>query len=198
MASPSIRRFTSAPATVRPFRARHVRRVAAGHAGTMAGWNPVRVPAGPGANTDRRTVMSRAEDLAANDGHAASCIDTKSLNISGWGLAPQSRIRAAELGLTQEEARDIAKAQERAFRRWCREAHSAGQMHFFDIQRLAVRDALRTGEYLFLSRMLDTPGRNFSFALQDVAPGRLCTPPDRLDDDTMRDGVEVDPDTGAP
>ncbi|MHC1791801.1 phage portal protein [Solidesulfovibrio sp.] len=197
MAKTPARRMAAAAAPVRTHRARPVRRVAAGHAGTMAGWNPTRLPAGQQA-MDRQTMLARAEDLAANDGHAASLIDTKALNIAGWGLAPQSRLRAADLGLSQEEVRIIARQQERAFRLWCREAHCGGQMHFFDIQSLAVRDALRCGEYLFLGRMLDTPGRRFSFALQDVHPERLCSPPDRLDDGTLRDGIEVDPSTGAP
>lgn len=183
---------------IRPYRARPVRRVAAGHAGTMAGWHPPRMPAGQEAY-DRRTLLARAEDLAANDGHAQSLIDTKTLNVVGWGLAPQSRIKAADLGLSKEEARIITRQQERAFRLWCREAHAAGLAHFFDLQSLAVRESLRCGEYVFLARRLDkTPGRRFSFALQDVHPERLATPPEMLDAWTMRDGVEIDPDTGAP
>ena len=197
MANAPARHLASGATAVRPHRARPVRRVAAGHAGTMAGWNPTRLPAGYGA-TDRQTVLSRAEDLAANDGHAQSLIDTKTLNITGWGLAPQSRLRAVDLDISPEDARRIARDQERAFRRWCREAHAGGQMHFFDIQGLAIREAIRCGEYLFLARMLDDPARRFSLALQEVHPERLCSPPDRIDDGTLRDGVEVDPDTGAP
>lgn len=196
MANLSARRMPGA-AAVRPHRARPVRRVAAGHAGTMAGWNPQRMLPGQQAY-DRRTMLARVEDLAANDGHAASLIDTKALNITGWGLAPQSRLRAADLGCTVEQVRVIQRQQERAFRLWCREAHSAGMMHFFDLQGLAVREALRCGEYVFLARMIDSPSRRFAFALQDVHPDRLATPPERLDDRTMRDGIEIDPDTGAP
>lgn len=197
MASAPARRLAASSAAVRPYRARPVRRVAAGHAGTMAGWHPTRQPAGQQA-MDRQTMLARVEDLAANDGHAASIIETKALSITGWGLAPQSRLRAAELGLTQEQVRVIARQQERAFRLWCREAHASGQIHFFDLQGLAVRDALRCGEYLFLARMLDVPGRRFSFALQDVHPERLCSPPDSLGLSTLRDGIDVDPSTGAP
>jgi lambda family phage portal protein len=197
MASPSSRRLPSASSAVRPHRARPVRRVAAGHAGTMAGWNPQRMQPGQQA-MDRKTLLARAEDLAANDGHAASLIDTKTLNITGWGLAPQSRLRPADLDLSVEEVRKIVRAQERAFRLWCKEAHSGGQMHFFDLQGLAVREALRCGEYVFLARMLEDPARRFALALQEVHPERLASPPDRLEDQAMHDGVEIDPDTGAP
>lgn len=198
MANALPRRLAASAATVRPHRARTVRRTAAGHAGTLAGWNPLRLPAGQ-LGMDRQTVLARAEDLAANDGHAASLIDTKALNIAGWGLAPQSRLRASDLGISQGDARVVSRQQERAFRLWCREAHAAGQMHFFDLQGLAIREALRCGEFIFLSRMLDdTPARRFSFALQEVHPSRLCTPPDWLDTGRMRDGIELDPDTGAP
>lgn len=197
MASLSARRLAAASSAIRPHRARPVRRVAAGHAGTMAGWHPQRMPAAQQA-MDRQTLLARAEDLAANDGHAASLIDTKTLNITGWGLAPQSRLRAADLGLTVEEVRKIARDQERAFRLWSMEAHAAGRMHLFDIQGLAVRESLRCGEYVFLARMLDDPGRRFSLALQEVHPERLATPPDRFEDLSVRDGVEVDQDTGAP
>lgn len=197
MVSRPSRRMAATAAAVRPHRSRPVRRVASGHAGTMAGWHPVRIGSQQ-ASMDRQTLVDRAEDLAANDGHAASLIDTKTLNISGWGLAPQSRLRASDLDLPQDEVRKIRRDQERAFRLWCREAHAAGQLHFFDMQGLAIRDALRSGEFLFLSRMLDDPGRRFAFALQDVDPSRLCSPFARLDDPNLRDGIEIDPGTGAP
>ena len=86
-----------------------VRRIAGGHDGTLANWNPRR---------DQRLseslgfdkAMLRAESLACNDGHAASCVDALALNVAGPGLRPQSYPDAATLGITEEQAADFAES----------------------------------------------------------------------------------------
>ena len=120
-----------------------VRRIAGGHDGTLANWNPRR---------DQRLseslgfdkAMLRAESLACNDGHAASCVDALALNVAGPGLRPQSYPDAATLGITEEQAADFAESAETAWSLWCAEADAAETLHFDDLQYQAVRSMFVT------------------------------------------------------
>lgn len=179
-------------------RARSVRRIAASRGGTLSNWNTWRVGQQQEV-LDRETMQTRSEDIIANDGHAASTRDTIVVNTIGVGLSPQSIIDNEALGISEADARAIEKAQERAFKLWMREAHVGRRMHFQDCQQLTIGGAVTFGEFLWIGRMLDestrlAKGRQFSFALQDVHPVRLKTPPERSMDEQVRDGVLLDED----
>ncbi len=183
---------------LRAGQARPVRRVAASYGGTLANWHPQRVMRQQ-EPYDREVMQTRSEDIVANDGHASALRGTMTVNAVGTGLTPQSMLDASALGITQDQAREIEKAQERAFRLWMREAHVARTMHFADCQQLCIGGVITSGEYVWVGRMLDEEkrlrkGRKFSFALQDVHPLRLKTPPELALDDAVRDGIVQDED----
>lgn len=196
MAAPAVLRHRPRPGQVRG-----VRRVAASHGGTLGNWSPYRVSPHQ-EPLDRETMQTRSEDIVANDGHATSVRDTIIINAIGTGLTPQSAIDHEALGITEDQARGIEKAQERAFRLWQREAHVGRAMHFQDCQQLSVGCVVTFGEYAWVGRMLDEAtrlrkGRRFSFALQDIHPIRLKTPTDRALDPQVRDGILLDEDGEA-
>ena len=144
-------------------------------------------------------MYARSEDITANDGHAASTVDTIAVNTIGTGLTPQSGLDHKALNISEEDAREVERAQERAFREWSREAHAGRRMHFQDFQTLAIRSTVIFGEHLFLGRVLSEEkrlqkGRTFSFTLQDIHPLRLKTPPLLESDESIRDGVVMDED----
>ena len=167
-----------------------VRRIAGGHDGTLANWNPRR---------DQRLseslgfdkAMLRAESLACNDGHAASCVDALALNVAGPGLRPQSYPDAATLGITEEQAADFAESAETAWSLWCAEADAAETLHFDDLQYQAVRSMFVTGEFLHLTHWNETPGRTFGLSLQALHPARLRTPSDLQCRTDIRSGVHL-------
>ena len=167
-----------------------VRRIAGGHDGTLANWNPRR---------DQRLseslgfdkAMLRAESLACNDGHAASCVDALALNVAGPGLRPQSYPDAATLGITEEQAADFAESAETAWSLWCAEADAAEKLHFDYLQYQAVRSMFVTGEFLHLTHWNETPGRTFGLSLQALHPARLRTPSDLQSRTDIRSGVHL-------
>lgn len=187
--------------TLRGLRAsqvRSVRRVGAAHGGTLSNWNPSRVSQAQ-EPLDREQMQQRSEDIIANDGHAASIRDTFVTNGVGTGLTPQSKLDHEALGIAEADARAIEKAQERAFRLWMREAHIGRRMHFADCQQLTVGNTVTYGDSVWIGRMLKEEdrirkGRKFSFALQDVHPIRMKTPPEFTLDLNVRDGIYLDED----
>ncbi len=172
---------------------RRVRTTSGRYAKTVRTWRPVRA-SHEESLAERELTMRRAEDLVANDAHAASVVDTMALNVSGGcGLRPQAQIKHKVLGLDPEQVKEIQDQQEWAWQLWCAEAHVRGVAPFGALQYLAVRSMLGKGEYLYLVRQLQRPGRTFSTCLLDVHPARLCTPSDRKHDTALQDGVEQGP-----
>ena len=169
-----------------------VRRLSASREGTLRNWNPRREQ----RLSETRALddtMQRAESLAANDGHAASCVDSLALNVVGPGLRPQSYPDAAALGITEDQAQAFADSAEAAWDIWCREAHAGGTRHFDDLQYESKRSMFITGEFLHLPVWLDEPGRTFGLAIQPLHPARLRTPGDLQHRADIRGGVHLGP-----
>ena len=152
-----------------------VRRMAGGHDGTLANWNPRRDQRlSESLSFDR--AMLRAESLASNDGHAASCIDALALNVAGPGLRPQSYPDAARLGISDEAAAAFAESAEAAWSLWCREADAAETLHFDDLQYQAVRSLFVTGEFLQLT-LWNEPLNGLSACVCKPCTQPACEPP---------------------
>lgn len=167
-----------------------VRRLSASHEGTLSNWNPRREQR-LSESVAQDSTMARAESLAVNDGHAASCVDSLALNVAGAGLRSQSYPEAAILGLSDEQAAAFADSAETAWAMWCREAHAGETEHFDDMQYEAVRSMFITGEFLHLPVWLEEPGRTFGLAIQPLHPARLRTPSDKQHDASIRNGVHL-------
>jgi len=140
---------------------------------------------------ERNTIASRAQDLVANDPHAANIADSMGVSVVGTGLRPQSRPNWKLLGWSEEEAETFQTQAEWAFSIWEKEADAAGRLPFWAIQSLSVQSLVVNGEFLRIPVMIDDPGRTFSLALQCVNPLRMYTPSDKTNDSSIRDGVSL-------
>ncbi len=166
-------------------------RDAGAYRGTIANWHPSRLINRDAEIRERLTSQRRAADLAANDWAAKSGIRTIADNAVGTGLVPKSSIPHKLLGISREEAAAIGEKMEWAFSSWSQQAHVRGIIHFEDLQYLGISSILRMGEMLHLPVMLPLEdGRDFSLAIQDMNPTRLCTPADKTLDLSIRDGIE--------
>lgn len=169
-------------------------RDAGSYRGSIANWRPLRVVNVDGEVRERLTTQRRAADLAANDWSAKSGLRAIADNAIGTGLVPKSAIPHKILGISKEDAAQLGEKLEWAFSVWSAQAHARGQLHFEDLQYLGISSILRLGELLHLPVMLPLSGiggrRDFSLAIQDMRPERLCTPADRQLDLSIRDGIE--------
>lgn len=171
-------------------RAATVSRVAAGALGTMSNWTP-RCLSWREEGSQREKVALRATDIAVNDAHGASIVDSITLNTVGTGLWPRSTPNFRRLGITEEQAAEVAEAMEWEFEQFAREADARGITDFYGVQVQNVWSLLVKGEFVNLPLMLDDPARRYSLAIQSVDPLRLRTPADYAASSDVRDGVRL-------
>jgi lambda family phage portal protein len=134
------------------------------------------------------TLRARAQDLNRNDPVAAGATRTKVVNVLGPGLEPQSRLRAEELGISEEKAEGLRHRVEQIFDVWARQADAANRLDFQEIQFLAFYKIIEDGEILVNPTWVEEPGRQLSRALELVAAERLETP---LGKKNVFQGVEL-------
>lgn len=164
---------------------------AGSYRGTLRGWQPVRTAGRTFVADERVLSAQRAEDLYANDGAAKSAVNSIATNVIGTGLTPQSCLPAERLGIDRDAAQEVQNQMEWAWAEWSMQAHYREQLHFEDLQILAVRSLVRAGEFVHIPVMEERSGARFSLRLQDVRPTRLRTPWDKRFDPLMHDGVEI-------
>lgn len=172
--------------------------------GTMSNWTPRRLSWMEEAN-QREKVVIRATDIALNDAHGASIVDSITLNTVGTGLWPRSNPNFERLGITEEQAAEIAETMEWEFELFSREADARGITDFYGIQTQNVWSLLVKGEFLNLPLMLQDSstlqpldGRRYALAIQTVDPSRLRTPGVYSSNPYIRDGVRLGTTYGEP
>jgi lambda family phage portal protein len=172
-----------------PYGSYDVSRTAGGLRGSLSNWFVSRNNS-YSMKMEREMIADRAEDLVANDTHAASSIDSITTNTIGTGLTPQSRPNGKVLGWSQDQVRTFQEQAEWAFHIWQKEADAAGRHSFWQICFIAMRSLLVKGEFFKIPLMVNRPGRTFSLALQSVDPLRIYTPQDKTQAKDIKDGVE--------
>ena len=168
-------------------------RTASKRAGSMKNWVPQRIVGRAAEALERERIVERAIDLTNNDPHASGVVDSFAVTVVGPGLTPHPMLDQDVLGVSKEEIRRIQAEQRSIYQTWARFADAGGRMTFGAIQFLIQRNLIEYGEYLVLLPMLDDPVRPYSLACQVIHPLRLKTPVDRINDPTIRDGVEMGP-----
>jgi lambda family phage portal protein len=171
-------------------------RTAGGASGTLSNWSPRRLT-WIEEGRQRERIVERANDIAANNAHGASLIDSITINTVGTGLWPQSKPNWKRLGITEAQAQEIAETMEWEFDQWSREADASAPSaetatcNFYGLQFQNIWSMLVNGEFINLPLMLDDPSRRYSLALQTVDPVRLRTPMALLGAKDVRDGIRL-------
>jgi lambda family phage portal protein len=175
--------------TTLEFMAGGVTRTGGGKKGALGDWLVKRLSRHT-EEAERVTIVDRSADLVANNPHAASIVDSTALStVGGAGMVPQSKIPHKRLGITEEQAAEVAEQAEWAFYRWARQADAEGIDHFSDIQYITVRNMMGIGEFVNLPVMINDPSRFLSLAIQVIDPLRLRTPSDLRGDKAVREGI---------
>lgn len=177
--------------TALSFMAGSVSRTGAGTKGTLGNWLVKRLNRF-GEGYEREKITDRAEDLIANNSHAASIADSMPTNIvGGAGLLPQSKPAYKALGISEEQAREVADQAEWAFYQWSRESDAEGIMQFADQQWQVVRSFFGRGEFIALPVYPKDSNRTFGLAIQTIDSRRLRTPYNLASDSSIRDGIRM-------
>lgn len=151
---------------------------------------------------DLATIRARSRHLIMNAPLAGGAVGTVVTNVVGSGLrmSPQAdgAALAALAGITPEQLRAFEAAAEREWHLFCRAEHadSAGELSFAQIQELAFRSTLGSGD-CFAAVVAAPQGRPFDFALQLWEADRVSNPQFKADTQSLAGGVERD-DGGRP
>jgi len=171
----------------------------AGYHERMAYWQPGVGDADASTIRDLRELRARSRDLVRNSPIASGAIDTQVTHVVGTGLSLQSRIDARFLGMDDDAASEWQQNAERLFRMWAESdyADAYGQQNFYELQDLAFRSRLESGDSFVVLAGVRRQDWPFTLALQVIEADRVSNPNNGGDNDTMTAGIEKDA-NGAP
>lgn len=178
----------------------------------MAAWTPGLWSPDGELNPYRDRIVSRVRDMVRNDGWASGAVTRILDNAIGPNLRPiakpDHKYLAHYTGNSAFDtvwAKEFARAADAHWRIWANSlgkwCDAARNQTFAQLMRTGFRHKLVDGDALAILKWLPervSIGRaRYCTALQLVDPDRLSNPQLNFDQNTMRGGVEVDPDTGA-
>lgn len=160
----------------------------------LASWLPLRASADADLLPELGTLVSRSRDLTRNNGIATSGVQTLVDNVVGVGLRLSALPDYRALGKTVEWAMEWQRKTERLFREWSTDTNcdAAQELNFAGLTELMFRNQVGDGDAIALPLWMRRPGSRFGTCLQVVESDRLSNPDNRLDDATLRGGIERD------
>ena len=188
-------------------------RMAAGYANygastkksSMIGW--ITSGGAPEDDSDLNGALlrRRARDLDMGGGVARAAVATETTTVVGTGLIPKPAIDYEALGMTEEAAKEWEKTAKREFSFWANSkfCDAAERKNFFQLQSLAFRSMLVSGDVIALLPMFESAGSPYTLHVKLLEADRLATPESAGESTSQEakggriiDGVEVDKATG--
>jgi lambda family phage portal protein len=148
---------------------------------------------------DLPALRERSRDLVRNTPIATGAIGTVVQNVVGGGLHLQARPDAEALGITDDQATELATLIEREFALWgeSKDCDVTRTQDFYGLQELAFRAALEGGDAFAVLPMITVKSSVYATCIQLIEAERIANNGAELDSDTLKAGVEVDK-YGAP
>ncbi len=148
------------------------------------------------------TLRWRARDLDMGGGIPRSAVATETTTVIGNGMIPKPNIEYEALGLTKEQALEWERTAKREFSFWAESkfCDAAERKNFYQLQSLAYRSFLVSGDVIALLPMFQSPGTPYMLHVQLLEADRLSTPgssgestsQDLENGGRIIDGVEID------
>ena len=160
----------------------------------LMGWSTTRGDADTDTLPDLDALRSRSRDLYRNTPLATGAVNTVTTNVIGSGLRLQARIDREYLGLDDETADGWERRVEREFSLWA-DSHDCDATRvddFYGLQSLAFLSTLLSGDVFVNLPMIRAKGRPYDLRLQMIEADRVMNPDNRLEDEKLAGGVEVD------
>lgn len=167
----------------------------------LMGWAPGLGSADSDLLPERRAMVARFRDIARNDAWLGGALRREIDIVIGGELRLQATPDWRALGITREQAAEVAQQIEAEYRRF-----SGDQLRRFDLARrltMGQRDRLAyhhwqlDGEILDIAHWRPERGGRYATCFQLIDPDRLSNPMSQPDTRDMRAGVELDED-GVP
>jgi len=163
-------------------------------------WTPFASDADTATLSGIDDLRSRCRDAERNFPLATGAINSTVTAVIGNGLALQSTIDRAFLGMDDPAAEIWQRNTEREWKLFSqsKECDWSREYTLNTLGELAFRSCLSNGD-VFVSFPRKKRGRNpYSLCLQLIEADRVCNPRFQMDSATMVGGVEKDAETGEP
>lgn len=174
----------------------------AGSSGTqeLAGWHPSLRSPDAEVLPSRDKVVARSRDLDRNNPWINGAVTKKADAIVGSNIRLRAKPDFAAMGQSAEWSDEWSMKVEAMWRTWANDPRFLcdveRHLNFGGMVKLAYIHWLLDGEACAVINMRERGGMFATCALV-LDPDRLSNPDGRPDDDTIRGGIEIDPETGA-
>ena len=124
--------------------------------------------------SDLQILRDRSRDLNRNNSIASGITTTVCVNVIETGITPQSRIDTKNGFIDPDKAKAFQSQAEAIWQKWGPWADASRRLTIDEIQALAVRQILESGEFLATRRALKPErGRPYMLCLDIIEPDRL-------------------------
>lgn len=163
---------------------------------SFAKWRPATWSGQAALSWSRSELVDRLNDLGRNDGWASAGVSRMVDNIIGGGWTLSAKPNFVSLHMTYDEAEEVSDQIEALWRdyardvdKWC-DAERTKTMP--ELLALAARHRFGSDGEAFALIVWRDDAPLFHTAVQVVDPGRCSNPFGRMDQEFLRDGVEID------
>ena len=149
------------------------------------------------SSLEKLRAISR--DMYRNAPLVRGAVDTMRFNIVGSGLTLQAQVDYEFLGLSEEEAQKFERDAEHIFRFWAESENADVELtsNFYELQTIALIGTLVSGDVFVGLPYIKRENSPYSLSVQLLEADRCCNPDNKMDDEHLAGGVEVDA-FGAP
>lgn len=143
----------------------------ANHSRLTSDWLPINTSADSELLTSLRTLRARSRQIIRDNEHAKNAIRLVANNVINTGIGLQACVSTASGKLIDP----INSAIESAFERWksAKNCHTAGRLHFHDMERILLMGVARDGEMLIRTVKKSFGDSQVPFALEVIEADRL-------------------------
>lgn len=142
-------------------------------------WRPRHYSAKSDIDMNLATLRSRAADLVMNSPLGSAAVKTQLTGVINSGLKLFPRIKADDLGMSPEQAREWNRKTKQEFEVWANNlaCDFYGRNNFYELQRIAYLNELGDGDCFCAFRRRKPSGDNpYSLKLQLIEAQRVSNP----------------------
>lgn len=154
-------------------------------------WRPRAGDADADQALDLPDLRARSRDLVRGDMIGGGAIATNTTNVVGSGLMVLPIIDRDVVGLTEDQADAWETAAAREFSLWCKTADATGVQSFEEMQQLAFRASMESGDVFALRRYRDREPTTYKTRIQLIEADRVCNPGRISDKPELTGGVAM-------
>ena len=161
---------------------------------TSSGWHPIDANVNDLISSSSSIVRGRVRQLVRDFPYVARAVNVLTNFTVGTGITVQARVKK-----DGSLDRTVNQSIEDGFSRWEEKADVSGRLCFGELQELAKRNMVESGEYLFIKRYRKNKSSIIPYSLQAMEPDRLCSYTAKTTgQNAIHDGVEYNAATGEP